>query len=107
VADGVSEELTEGLGDALFDLAGRTLKGVGRGLHDVVDWARDAIEPPPGLELIAADGTRYSGIFVLERGNVVAMIAVPVVPAGASRPVQPPIHARPYPEDLDWAPGLR
>jgi hypothetical protein len=41
----------------------------------VVDWVRDAAQPPVGVTLTAPDGSVYTGIAVVERNRLVVLFA--------------------------------
>ena len=66
----------EVLGDALADLGGRLWQEVRFRVGDVADWLVETITPPDQVVLTDRDGKKYSGLLLLERGRVVAMIAV-------------------------------
>jgi len=55
------------------------------------------VVPPPHLELSGQTGLRFSGVVVMDRGKVVAMLAVPVEEVRPQRSYRQPR----YPEDYD------
>ena len=93
----MADDLSEDLGDALLELGGHLYNGLKEGLRDVVEWGRDAVVPPPHLELSSQTGLRYSGVVVMDRGRVIAMLAVPVEEARPQRSYRQPM----YPEEYD------
>ena len=70
-------DVTDELGDAVFELLGDAMRAISEAMRDVVDHARDAVVPPADLELTSQEGVRYSGVVVVNAGKVVAMVAVP------------------------------
>lgn len=65
-----------------------------------------AITPPPGLELIDPRGVRYSGLVLLDRGHVVAWLAVPASAALESEPRHGLIRRRRMVGPEDWDPDF-
>lgn len=72
-----------------------------------IRWLQEMAEPPSGLELRSSDGSAYSGVALLERSEVVLLLAVRHPPG--RQPERPPVvtppprqHDRPlYHQHLD------
>ena len=62
-------------------------------------WLQRAAVAPPGLELVAADGAKYTGLVVIERSRAVLLIAL-------HHPPQPPA-SRPRAAEVDWGNQVR
>jgi hypothetical protein len=58
-----------------------------------LDWLREAARPPPGVELVSADGSLFTGIVIVDRNRPVLMLAARQACAPRPRPPDPP----PYP----------
>lgn len=110
VEDLIGEALLEAL-DRNRDLLSEQARAAGR-------WLREQAEPPDGVELRTRDGNVYTGLVVVERNEVMLMLAIkhPTVMTErrpAPSPYQPPPyqperppetsyqqhHARLWPED--------
>ena len=85
--------MTELFGDALLDVARDVYGRVGPKARRAIDWVREAAEPPPGLELKAADGSTYTGMAVLDHGKVLVLLAGRHEPERPS--VRPPLVTPP------------
>ena len=96
---------TEIVGDALFDLGARLWNELRLRVGDIADWVVEVITPPDDLELTDREGRRYSGLLLLEKGRVVAMIAVEVGQRD-HRPMTATAYQRPREHDpvVDPAP---
>ena len=93
MADGLVEEL---LGEALFT-ALRDLRHAIRAASDeAVAWLRTAAQPPPNLRLVSDDGSTFTGMVLVERSDVVVMLAARHTPAFTPRAERQPSRvARP------------
>lgn len=102
--------LRELLGDAIADLMSRHEHDISRNLDRVREWLGEAAEPPPGVELKAIDGSKYSGVGVFEKNRLVVLLALrhPVeehVPiATPPSRLERPMYVDPYldPDDPKW-----
>ncbi|NRA75966.1 MAG: hypothetical protein HRU16_08480 [Planctomycetes bacterium] len=56
----------------------------------IADWLRSAAEPPPGVVLHSNDGTEFSGLAIVERNRVIALLAIPHPPITSPPIVTPP-----------------
>jgi len=70
------ELVAEIIGAPLFDLLKRKRPRLSRHAATAVSWLRDRCEPPDGVELRSHDGSSYTGLVVVERNELVMMIAV-------------------------------
>jgi hypothetical protein len=108
VEDLVAQALLEAV-DRNRDLLAEKARTAGR-------WLREQAEPPDGVELRTRDGGVYTGLVVVERNDVVLMLAVkhptivterrppsePYQPYRPPRPLEPSYqqhHSRLWPED--------
>ena len=81
------------MAELLEDLLGESLLAALRGLwrafcatsNEVVDWFREVAVPPPGLSLESEDGCTFTGVVLVERSVVIAILAVRH-PARSARP---------------------
>jgi hypothetical protein len=89
VADQVLRDL---LGDAIAELLDRHEAKLREHFARLRDWVGDVAEPPPGVELRCIDGSRYTGIVLVERNVVIAMIAFRHAPDQEASP--PPEKSR-------------
>ncbi|MCA9633182.1 MAG: hypothetical protein KC766_36270 [Myxococcales bacterium] len=72
------------MAELLEDLPGESLLAALRGLwrafcatsDEVVDWFREVAIPPPGLSLVSEDGCTFTGVVLVERSVVIAILAV-------------------------------
>ena len=74
---------------------------IGNQLADLVEWLRETARPPDGVELRSRDGTTYTGVVVVERSELVLMIAVAHPPGGSAEP-----ERRPFPGPPQRSPSL-
>ncbi len=100
----VEEVLGEGLVQAFRGLR----RAVGEASEQTVDWLREVAQPPPGVRLTSPDGSTFTGIVLVERSDVVVMLAARHDP-GVSGPRTPeapssspsPTHGLTLAERLD------
>ena len=96
---------------AIFELIERAKPGARKRLRALHDWVRDLGRPPPGLQLVTLDRTRYTGVAVLVNGEVELLFAMAQEeqrPQPAPYVVQPPPRRRtrvhPAPVGVDALP---
>ena len=70
------ELVAEIIGAPLIDILKSRRPGLRRHAATAVGWLRDRCEPPEGVELRSHDGSSYTGLVVVERNELVMMIAV-------------------------------
>ena len=93
MADGV----TDGLGDALLDLVRQATMDAPRRIETALEWLREHAQPPYGLKVVAPDGATYSGLAVLDRSNVVLLLAARHDGIVLRVPSPPPAYGMPAP----------
>lgn len=88
--------VAELIGDSLIRALERSQSRLAHKAEALADWLREVAEPPPGLELHATDGSRYSGVFVAQANRVVVMLAVrhPMTPSAPITPTTAGYPAR-------------
>ena len=64
-------------------------------MADIVEWLRETSKPPPGVELRSHDGTTYTGVLVVERSELVMMLAVRHPTGTVVEHARPPIVTPP------------
>lgn len=80
--------IAELIGDTLVDAVDRGRERFGGQVERALDWLREVSEPPRGIELRALDGSRYTGVLVVQ-GNAVKLawlIRHPALPPGPASP---------------------
>ena len=65
----------DALGDALLELVQQAASEASPKVKQAVAWLRDHAEPPQGVKLQSPDGTLYSGVAIVDRNNVVVLLA--------------------------------
>ncbi|MCC6651678.1 MAG: hypothetical protein IT348_11070 [Candidatus Eisenbacteria bacterium] len=89
VAEFIGEELLRAVERGRGEISGQASRAL--------DWLRETSEPPRGLELRATDGSRYTGVLIVQ-GNAVKfawLIRHPALPPGpASPPASPTFGSR-------------
>lgn len=68
--------IAELIGEAFIDAVQRSRHRTVERARAVWQWLREVGEPPDGVELVAPDGARYTGLAVLDRSRVVLIFAV-------------------------------
>ena len=91
MADGLVEEL---LGEALVAALRDLRQALGSASEETLTWLRNAAHPPPNLRLISDDGSTFSGMVLVERSDVVVMLAARHTPVFSSSPRPEPSPAR-------------
>jgi hypothetical protein len=88
----------------IFVIGDALLEAIERSRHVAVARAQEAwrklqqlAAAPPGVELVAPDGSKYTGLVVIERSRAVLLIAL-------HHPPQPP---RPRAAEVDWGNHVR
>ena len=64
----------------------------------MVGWIRDSARPPPGIVVRTVDGTVYTGLALLERNNVIVLLAVGERSPGNAQQPSPPRYAERPPD---------
>jgi hypothetical protein len=75
--------VTDVVTDAILELIERAKPGARERLMEVVNWLGDFGQPPPGIELFAPDGRKYTGVALVIQGEVELLFAV--APLGPRR----------------------
>lgn len=70
------ELLTELVADAVDDAAKRHGERWSATKRDLAEWVREAATPPAGVELHTADGSSFTGLVLVERNELVMLLAV-------------------------------
>ncbi len=83
MADGA---LGEGVGDALLELVHQAASEASPRIRRAAAWLRDHAEPPEGVKLQSPDGTLYTGVAIVDRNNVVVLLAARHSGEAAARP---------------------
>lgn len=108
------ELLADLLGEALEGAAGRHSERWAQTKASMLEWLREAAQPPSGVELKTADGATYTGFIVVDRNELVMMLAVrhptgplappnpPTMISPAPRNAPPPYRGFPDPDDPVW-----
>lgn len=76
MANAPGQLIAELIGEAFIDAIQRSRHRTVERARSVWRWLRDVGEPPDGVDLVAPDGARYTGVAVLERSRVVLIFAV-------------------------------
>lgn len=74
----------------------------------VIDWIAEAARPPPGVRLVADDGTEYTGVVLVEANRPKLMFALRVGAAERPREAQYPRQSpylKPVFDDELWHHG--
>ena len=92
--------VTDGIGDALLDLVRQAATDAPRHIERAVEWLRENAHPPEGVRLISPDGTLFTGVAIIDRNDVVVLVAArqqgPSVPRPAiPMPASSPAYASP------------
>ena len=111
----MAELVADLLGGALALAVQRHRERISMAASNVREWLEDVARPPDGVELKSNDGSTYSGVFLVERNELVVMLAVRHPPGAASPPpVRPsvvtspprdeslPFRGIPDPDDPIW-----
>lgn len=77
--------IAERLGESVLENLRKRRPQLARKAEAAAQWLREASEPPPGVELRAADGSTYTGFVIVDRNEPVVMLAVRH-PPGSTRP---------------------
>jgi hypothetical protein len=85
----------DALGDALLDLVQQAASEASPKVKQAVAWLREHAEPPEGVKLQSPDGTLYSGVAILDRNNVIVLLAArhpttAITPHRDPVPIPPP-----------------
>ena len=110
----MAQLVAELLGEALLKTIRSHKSRISERSRQMIDWLREVAEPPDGVELKSKDGSSYTGFVVVERNELVMMLAVRHppghTPPAPPRPpsVTPPQRERPLyqgmldPDDPQW-----
>lgn len=72
------------IGEALVDVLLDAVEEGRPRVRRVIDWIADVARPPPGVRLVADDGTEYTGLVLVEANRPRLMFALRV---GVSNPL--------------------
>ena len=104
----MAQLVAELLGEALLDSIREHRRRLSDRSRWIIDWLREVARPPDGVALKSADGSSYTGFVVVERNELVMMLAIRHPPGSAPpaspRPpivTPPPRHWSPYQARLD------
>ncbi len=88
MADGLVEDF---LGEALVSAFRDLRRAMSTASNETVAWLREVARPPPNVRLVSDDGASFSGIVLVERSDVVIMLAARHTPGFpvASKPEPP------------------
>ena len=88
----MAELVADLLGEAMLVAIHRHRPRLSEAMGEVREWLEDAARPPDGVQLKSSDGSSYTGFVVVERNELVMMLAVRH-PAGAvsPAPARPPV----------------
>ena len=73
--------MIELLGEALLELVRQGPPRRVPPAAELLDWLREAVTPPPGVELFSADGAAFTGIVIVDRNRPIVMLAARQAPA--------------------------
>jgi hypothetical protein len=76
MADGTTGLIAELIGEALIDAVARSSTRSAEHVRNVWRWLREVAAAPPGVELVAPDGSTYTGIVIVERSQAVILFAL-------------------------------
>lgn len=85
----------EALGDALLELVQQSTSRAAPHVRSAVAWLREHAQPPQGTRLISPDGGAYTGVAVVDRNNVVVLIAARSEGFSPSPSPRPPMVTAP------------
>lgn len=81
------------LGDALLELVHQSAARATPHVRNAVAWLREQAEPPEGVKLVSPDGTLYSGVAIVDRNDVIVLLAARHAPVAGPRRDPVPIPA--------------
>ncbi|MCA9619288.1 MAG: hypothetical protein KC731_09700 [Myxococcales bacterium] len=94
----MAEQLVEDLlGEGLLDAVRKLRRAMGTVSDEGLAWLREVAHPPPGVRLVSADGATFTGVVLVERSDVVVMLAArhtPGIPVPPSAPPASPAAGR-------------
>lgn len=85
------------IGDALIEAIERSRHHSLARAQAAWRWIQHVAAAPPGVELVAPDGSKYTGLLFVERSRAVLLIAIH----------HPPQTTRPRAEHVDWGNHVR
>lgn len=85
----------DALGDALLELVQQAAADLSPQVRRAITWVREHAEPPSGVKLVSPDGTEYSGVAILDRNDVIVLLAArhpttAITPRRDPIPIPPP-----------------
>lgn len=111
----MAELVADLLGEAMLVALHRHRARLSATVEEIHEWLEDVARPPDGVKLISSDGSSYTGLVIVERNELVMMLAVrhpagplPSAPARTAVVTPPPREQpRPYrgypdPDDPIW-----
>jgi hypothetical protein len=72
--------VAELIGDAFIEAIERSRHNSFEGAHKAWRWLLESAEAPPGIELVAPDGSTYTGFVFVERSRAVLLLALRQAP---------------------------
>jgi hypothetical protein len=84
VAEHASRLVAELIGEAFVTAIDRSKHRSVERARAAWRWVREVAQAPPGLELLSPDGTRYTGLVIVERSQVLYMLALRHAPSPSS-----------------------
>ena len=83
--------------EAIAELTGRIVEALRQRTSTASSRLREMVAPTEEIELVTRDGRRFTGVFVLSGGRVLAMLAIEVPRAPNAEPAPPPARHEPLP----------
>lgn len=91
------EAVAEAVSDAVLDLLRQAIADAPSHVERAIEWLRDNAQPEAGVKLVSPDGSLYTGVAVIDRNDVVVLVAArqPGL-LQAPRPAAVPLGSPPY-----------
>ncbi len=81
-----SRLIAELIGEIFVDTVDRRRRESVERARQAWFWFREIAEPPPGTELLVPDGSVFTGVLIVERNQVVFLVALRHRAHGGSKP---------------------
>lgn len=76
MADAASQLIAELIGEAFIDAIRSSRHRAAERTRAAWDWLRSVAGAPPDMELVSRDGSRYTGLVVVDHSRAVLLIAI-------------------------------
>lgn len=76
MADAASQLIAELIGEAFIDAIRKSRHRAAERTRAAWRWLRHVAGAPPDMELVARDGSRYTGVVVVDHSRAVLLVAI-------------------------------